>query len=89
MKAPKKFQRRIVQRLHPDGDAVDAGRAIIVKARLFDAVGIGFERDLGIRRHHPVFCNGIEDRAHRMTRHQGRGATAEENAADGRTRHAL
>ena len=81
--AAKLFQRRIVERLHAERDAVDAGGAIAAKARRLDAGRIGFERDLDIGRHGPVLADGVEDRADGLGLHQRRRAAAEEDARHG------
>ena len=82
VQAAERLQRLIVERLHADGDAVDARRAVIAKAPLFDAVGIGFERDFGILRDRPKRRDAIEHRAHRAAAHQRWRSAAEEDAAD-------
>ena len=77
------LQRRIVERLHAERHAVDAGRAIAAKARRLDAGGIGFERDLDVGRDGPVLADGVEDRADGLGLHQRRRAAAEEDARYG------
>ena len=43
---PRKLQIRVVQRLHAERDAVDAGRAVAAEALGLDAGRVGLERDL-------------------------------------------
>ncbi len=50
---PQEFQIGIVQRLHPQRQAIDAGGAVIGKSRRFRAGGIGLERDLDMVCHPP------------------------------------
>ena len=73
------FQRRIVERLHAERDAIDAGRAIALEARRLHAGRVGLQRHLDIRRHAPVFRDGVENAAHRLRLHQRRRAAAEED----------
>ena len=42
MQPPERFERSVIQRLHPERDAIDAGQAKTVKAPCFDAGRIGF-----------------------------------------------
>ena len=80
---PSALQRGVVERLHAERDAVDAGGAIAAEALRLDAAGIGLQRDLGIRRDRPVSRDRIEDCADRRRLHQRRRAAAEEDAGDG------
>ena len=70
----------VVQRLHAERDAVDAGRAIAAEARGLDRRGICLQRDLGAAGHGPVACHRIEHRGDRFRLHQRRRAAAEEDA---------
>jgi len=79
----ERFQRPVVQRLHADRNAVDAGRAVIAKAFLLDAVGIGLQRDLGVGRDGPVRRDRLDHDADRAPTSQRRRATAEKNGGDG------
>ena len=45
---PQRLQVGIVQRLHADGDAVDARAAIAAKPARLDAGGVRLQRDLGV-----------------------------------------
>ena len=76
----ERFERGVVQRLHAERDAVDAGRAIAAKALGLDAGRIGLERDLGIGA--TVQCRAIASRiaADRRGLHQRGRAAAEEDA---------
>ena len=79
VQAAELLQRDIVERLHAERDAVDAGGAIAAEARGLDAGRIGFQRHLDVGRDAPVLGDGVEDRLHRRRLHQRRRAAAEEN----------
>ncbi len=70
---------RLIQGLHADGDAVDAGSAVAAEIFSFDGGGVGFERGLDIGRNSPVPGNGIEHVGHGFGRHQRWRAAAEED----------
>jgi hypothetical protein len=63
VQAAQCLQRRVVQRLHAERDAVDTGGTIAAKARRLDAGRIGLERDLDVARDMPVptVCGCISD----------------------------
>ena len=84
--APERLEARIVERLHPERQPVDAGRAVAGEALRFHARGICFERDLGIAVEPPMPGDGVEDRRHRRGLHQRRRAAAEEHACDAPSR---
>ncbi|MEY9462001.1 hypothetical protein ABH973_002414 [Bradyrhizobium ottawaense] len=65
VQAAQRFQRGIVERLHAERDAVDAGGAIAGKARGFDAGRIRLQRHLDIAGDGPVLADRIEHRADR------------------------
>ena len=46
----QEHERRVVQRLHAQRHAVDAGPRQVGEARGLDRAGIGFQRDLDVRR---------------------------------------
>jgi len=50
MRASELGKRAVVERLHAERNAVDAGTAITAKARRLDARRIGLKRDFGIGR---------------------------------------
>ncbi len=77
---PRKRRSAIVERLHAERDAIDAGGAIAAEALSLDAGGVGFERDLDIGIDRPGPADRIEDRADRLRLHQRRRAAAEEDA---------
>ena len=79
MQAAQRFQRGIVERLHAERDAVDAGCAIAAKPRRLDAGRIGLQRDLDIGGDAPVLADRIEDRADGLRLHQRRRAAAEKD----------
>ena len=76
------LQRRIIERLHAERDAIDAGRAVAAKTRRLDAGRIGLERDFDVGRDRPVLADRIEDRADRRGLHQRRRAAAHEDGRD-------
>ena len=78
----QRFQRGIVERLHAERDAVDAGRAIAGKARGLDTGRVGLERDFGIGGNVPVLADRIENGADGLRLHQRRRAAAEEDRGD-------
>ena len=89
VQASELLERRIVERLHAERHAVDAGGAVAAEALGLDAGGIGLERHLGAGRDGPVLRDGVEQRAHGRRLHQRRRAAAEEDGGDGAARRAL
>ena len=88
VQAAQLFQRGIVECLHAERHAVDAGGAIAAEARCFHAGRIGFQRHLDVGRDAPVFADGIENGLHRRRLHQRRRAAAEEDRRNGAAGHA-
>ena len=86
MLAAQRFQIIIVQRLHADRNAVDAGRAITPEILRFDGGRVGFKGDLDMRRDCPERGDRVEHMAHGPGRHQRGRAAAEKNAADNAAR---
>ena len=82
MQTPEHLQRRIVQRLHAERDAVDAGAAIAGETRGFHTGGIGLQRHFSIGGDAPVFANRIQDCTDRLRPHQRGRAAAEKNRGD-------
>ena len=82
----ERLQRGVIERLHAERDAVDAGCAIAAKPRRLDAGGIGLQRHFHLGRDAPVFSDGIEDRADGLRLHQRRRAAAEKDRGDGSVR---
>ena len=80
MQAAERGQRGIVERLHAQRDAIDAGRAVAAKPRRLDRGGIGLERHLDVGRQFPVARDRIENGADGRGLHQRGGAAAEKNA---------
>ena len=72
MQAAERAEVVVVQRLHAERDAVDAGGAIAAEALRLDAGRIGFERDLGVRRDRPVLR-----RSRRGSRRPSRGSISD------------
>ena len=87
---PAKFlQGCIVERLHPERNAVDAGGTEPTKARSFHTGWIGLQGYFDVWRDSPVLTDAIKDCLYRRGLHQRRSATTEKNArhgASGRTR---
>ena len=79
----QRLQRGVVQRLHAERDAVDAGCAIAAKPRCLDAGGIGLQRHFHLGRDAPVLSDRIEDGAYGLRLHQRRRAAAEKDRGDG------
>ncbi len=71
MQPSQRFQRGIVERLHAERNPVDAGGAIAAKPRRLDAGRIGLQRNFGIGRDAPVFCQ-----SHREWRRRFSAASA-------------
>jgi hypothetical protein len=82
VQSPQRFQRIIVQRLHPQRDAVHPRRRIIGEPGGVGRGWIGFQGDLGIVRHRPELGDARQDAPRRAARHQRGGAAAEEHAFD-------
>ena len=80
MDAAERLQRGIVERLHAERQAIDAGGAIAAKALRLDAARIGLERDLRVGRDRPQARDRIEHRGDRLRLHQRWRAAAEEDA---------
>ena len=79
--ASERFQALIVERLHAERQAIDAGRAVAREILGLDAGRIGLERDLRIRRDAPMLGDGVDDGGDARRLHQRRRAAAEEDAA--------
>jgi hypothetical protein len=80
MHAPEPAQVRVVQRLHAERHAVDAGGAIAPEPGRLDAGRIGLQCDLGALADLPRRRDCVEDGARRRGRHERGRAAAEENA---------
>src|SRR5258708_22358266 len=59
VQAPERCERGVIERLHAERDAVDAGRAIAAKPGRFHAGRIGFERDFGSWRDGPMLADRL------------------------------
>ena len=79
--AAERLEVVIVERLHADRQAVDAGGAIAAKAARFDAGRIGLQRDLGVGRERPGGGDGVDQALHGLRPHQRRRAAAKEDRA--------
>ena len=89
MDAAERLQRGIVERLHAERQAIDAGGAIAAKTLRLDASRIGFERDLRVGRNRPQPRDRLEHRGDGRWLHQRRRAAAEEDRGDGAPRGQL
>src|SRR5690242_14657453 len=76
------LQIAIIQRLHAQRETVDAGRAIVAKARRVCACGICLERDFDIVGGAPQSCDRVERALNARALHQRRRSTAEEDRFD-------
>ena len=79
VQASQCLERGVVQRLHAERDAVDAGGAIAGKPRGLDAGRVGFQRDFNIGRDAPVPADRVQYRADGLRPHQRRRAAAEKD----------
>ena len=84
----QRLQRSIVERLHAERDAVDAGCAIAAKPRCLDAGRIGLQRHFDIGGDAPMLADRIQDGADGLRLHQRRRAAAEKDRGDGSARRA-
>ena len=83
VQSSQRLQRGIVERLHAERDAVDAGCAIAAKPRCLDAGRIGLQRHLDIGGDAPMLADRIQDGADGLRLHQRRRAAAEKDRRDG------
>jgi hypothetical protein len=83
MQARQPLQFLVVERLDTEADAVHAGGAERAQQVARGALGIGLERDLGVRRDVERAAAGREDPLHVVGREQRRRAAAEENRVGG------
>ena len=79
MVAAEEGEGRVVQRLHPHGQAVDAGVGQGGEAGGLGVGGIGLERDLDGAAPREEGFRPVDDGGHGFRRHQRRGAAAEED----------
>src|SRR6185312_16958284 len=82
MLAAEKVQGLLVEALHPERYAVDAGGAESQEFLRLDRGRIGFERHFRIGAELPVPGDAVEHRADAARAHQRRRAAAEKDAAD-------
>jgi hypothetical protein len=80
MDAAEPLQLVVVEALHAEGNAVDAGRQIAVETAVLDGAGIGFQRDLGIGSQRQALAYAIEQALDQLRREQAGRAAAEEHA---------
>ena len=88
VQSSERLQRSVVERLHAERDAVDAGCAIAAKPRCFHAGRIGLQRHLDIVGDAPMLADRIQDGADGLRLHQRRRAAAEKDRRDGSIRRA-
>ena len=78
------LQLGVPKRLHAEADAIDAGRAKPVHPFGVDGLGVGLERDLGVRASRSkVVAAGLDQPANFRRLEQRRRAAAEEDGVDG------
>src|SRR5262249_59407108 len=87
MQTTELLERRVFERLHANGDAVNAGRAIAAKPRSFNARWVGFEGNFRVDRYGPDLRYRIDDGFHRWRLHKRGRAAAEENGRHESMRH--
>ncbi|MGY3427911.1 hypothetical protein ACVWZW_008415 [Bradyrhizobium sp. F1.13.4] len=80
--AAERLQRGIVERLHAERDAIDAGGAIAGEARSLDAGRVCLQRDFDVFRHGPVLADGVEHSADGCRLHERGRAAAEKDRGD-------
>ena len=73
------LERSIVETLHAETDAVDAGTTVIRKRPMLDRAGIGFLRDLDARREIQPRADAVQDARDSVRREQARCAPTEKN----------
>ena len=88
VQSSERLQRGVVERLHAERDAVDAGCAIAAKPCCFHAGRIGLQRHLDIVGDAPMLADRIQDGADGLRLHQRRRAAAEKDRRDGSIRRA-
>ncbi len=80
----EKTQRPRVERLDAERQAVDPGRGKGAEALGLGRIRVGLESDFDIAGDPPARPHPVEQRRHRLGRHQRRRAAAEEHRADDR-----
>src|SRR5579872_320270 len=78
MAPPEEAERLLLERLHPERETIDPGRAKCLEPLPLERGRVGFERHFEIGRHRPMAPHPGDERRHRFRRHQGRRAAAEE-----------
>ena len=79
VRAAKKAQRLVIERLDAQRGAIDPGGSQIGKARRLDRGGVGLQRDLDPLGKAPMPLGRVQDRGDRGGRHQRGRAAAEED----------
>src|SRR6185312_528964 len=74
------FERVVVETLHAETDAVDAGVAIASERAVLDRAGIRLQRNLDVRRERESLRDAIENLRDAIGRKQARRAAAEKDA---------
>ncbi len=85
---PKRGELCVVEALHAERYAVDAGGAVPGEAAALDGARVGLHGDLDVRRERQHARQAFEQTAERIRREEARGATAHEDADDGPRRDA-
>jgi len=71
----------VIEALHPDREAIDAGGTVGGEARALDRARIGLQRDLGVRGDAHVAADPLEQTRNGVGREQARCAAAQEDAS--------
>ena len=82
MAAAEPGQRGVVERLHAEGEPVDAGRAEGGQPATLHAGRVGFQGDFYVVRRLEQAGRVLDQGGDRLGRHQAGGATAEENRGE-------
>ena len=80
--ATEPLQFVVVEALHAERNAVDAGRQVTVEATVFDGAGIGFQGDLGVIGQRQARAHAVEQAVDQLRRKQAGCAATEKNTDD-------
>jgi hypothetical protein len=82
VQAPDPLEDRVVQRLDPQAETGDAGRAVGGELPARDALRVALHGDLRVALEREVAADGLEDAGQGVRLQERRRAAAEEDAAD-------
>ena len=77
--AAQPLQLVVVEALHAERDAIDAGGKVAVEAAVLDRAGVGFQGDLGIRGQRQALSHAVEQAGDQFRREQAGRAAAEKH----------